>query len=75
MGNQQNTPPMSSHKAIAAAIASLVCTIVLALLGITPTTEAMLSADLQSLLENLAALLIMTIVPGVVAYYKRNHLK
>ena len=69
------TPKMTGHKAVAASIASLVTAIILSLTGLMPSTEAMFSADLQALIENIAALLIMTVVPGVVAYFKRNHLQ
>lgn len=75
MPKVNSTPSMTSHKAVYAAIASLVTSIALSLLGIMPTTEEMLSQDLQQLIENVAALLIMSVVPGVVAYYKRNFLK
>ena len=44
-------------------------------MGITPTTEDLLSEDLQRLVESLAALVIMTVVPGVAAYLQRNKLK
>jgi len=75
MPNRNNTPAMTSHKAIYAAIASLVTSIVLSFFGVLPTNETMLSTDLQQLIENVAALAIMAVVPGVVAYWKRNFAK
>ena len=75
MVGKSNTPEMTSHKAICAAIASLLTSVVLSLLGALPTSETMLSTDLQQLIENVAALAIMTVVPGVVAYWKRNFVK
>ncbi|MDH3660226.1 MAG: hypothetical protein OEU92_09380 [Alphaproteobacteria bacterium] len=66
---------MTSHKAIYAAIASLLTTVALSLAGVMPTNETLLSTDLQQLIENVAALAIMTVVPGVVAYWKRNFVK
>lgn len=75
MANGDKTPAMTAHKAIYSAIAALVTSIVLAFLGVMPTSETMLSNDLQQLVENGAALLIMTVVPAIVAYYKRNYPK
>lgn len=75
MPGQTNTPSMTSHKAIYAAIASLLTSVVLSLLGVLPTSETMLSTDLQQLIENVAALAIMMFVPGVAAWWKRNHVK
>jgi hypothetical protein len=49
------TPPMTPHKAVAAGIASLVVTLALSFLGWIPTSEDVLSADLQSLGEQLLA--------------------
>jgi hypothetical protein len=69
------TPPTTSHKAIYAAIASLATSVVLSLLGMMPTSETMLTSDLRQLVETGAALVIMTVVPGVVTYWKRNFKK
>ena len=75
MPGQKNTPSMTSHKAIYAAIASLLTSVVLSFFGVLPTSETMLSTDLQQLIENVAGLAIMTLVPGVVAWWKRNQVK
>ena len=72
MPGKNETPSMTSHKAIYAAIASLSTSVVLSVTGIMPTNETMLSTDLQQLIENVAALAIMTVVPGVVAWWKRT---
>ena len=47
MPGQNKSPAMTSHKAIYAAIASLLTSVVLSLLGVLPTSETMLSTDLQ----------------------------
>jgi hypothetical protein len=66
------TPPMTSHKAVAAGIASLAVTVALSFLGWIPTSEDVLFADLQSLGEQLLAWATIAVVPGAVAYWKRN---
>ena len=53
----------------------LLCSIALTLLGLTPTTEGLFESDLRALIENVAALVILTAAPAAVAYYKRNYLK
>ena len=75
MAGQKQTPSMTSQKAIYAAIASLATSVLLSVTGFMPTNETMLSTDLQQLIENVAALAIMTVVPGVVAWWKRNQIK
>ncbi len=66
---------MSSHKARTTAIAALVCSIVLSLLGVTPTTEEMPAADLQELVVNVAGYIALVVVPAAAAYFQRNYLK
>ena len=75
MPGPKQTPSMTSHKAIYAAIASVLTSIVLSLTGMMPTTETILSNELQQLIENVAALLILTVVPGVTTWWKRNQVK
>ena len=75
MDHRTQTPKMTSHKAVWAAIASLLASIVISFLGVMPTSEEMLSNDLRQLIENVAVLAILTLVPGATAYIKRNRLK
>ena len=75
MREKIKTPAMSSHKAVYAGIAAVLTPVVLSLLGLMPTTEAMLTADLQQLIVNLAELALLGLVPGIVAYWKRNVVK
>lgn len=75
MKREYRTPDMTPHKAFAATIAGLLVSIVLSLLGITPTTEEMLAADMQELVVNIAGYVAVIVVPGLAAYFQRNYVK
>lgn len=75
MNEPKPTPEMTSHKAIFASIAALLTTLVLSFFGFMPTSEEMLSVNVEELVKNIGALVTVAVVPGLTAYFKRNYRK
>lgn len=63
---------MTAHKAHASAIASVLVAIILAVLGVVPTTEEVLTADLNALVDALGSFAMAVAVPWIATYYTPN---
>ena len=63
---------MTAHKAHAGAIASALIAVILAILGVVPTTEEVLAADLKALFETICAFLVTVAAPWLATCYTPN---
>jgi len=68
-------PEQTSHKAHAGAVASALIAVVLAVVGVVPTTEEVLAADLTALVEAVSALILAAVVPWLATYFTPNRPK